>query len=287
MNSRDREPIGVAHFSAIDVPPAEFVGLAARAGFSRVGFRLFPAFPGAPFYSVPAGSAAAREVATRLDDDGVTLWDIEFVVIDENFDASEPRRVLEDAAALGARRLSVCGQDADRARLTDNFARLCALTAEIGMAVDLENMGWRPVRTFADASAVVEASGAANGGVLVDALHFFRNGGTPDQLADAPAPLIRHVQLCDVTAPAPISDADRVAEARGGRLAPGAGHLALRALMAAAPEDAAVSVEVPIAPGRDSGEHLSHLFNAARDLIAGAPRRPTARGDLTLGRTAP
>lgn len=182
MNLRDCEPIGVAHFSAIEIPPAEFVGLAAAAGFSRVGFRLFPAFPGAPFYSLAAGSPAAREVAARLGDTGVTLWDIEFVVIDAAFDPASHRRVLEDAAALGARRLSVCGEDADRARLTDNFAALCALAAELALAVDLENMGWRPVRAFSDALAVVEASGAPNGGVVVDALHFFRNGGTPEQL---------------------------------------------------------------------------------------------------------
>ncbi len=275
MTLRDREPIGVAHFSAIEAPPASFVGLAAGAGFSRAGLRLFPAFPGAPYYSLPAGGAEAREVASRLDDTGVTLWDIEFIVIDADFDPLSPRRVLEDAAALGAQRLSVCGQDADRARLTDNFARLCALAAEVGMAVDLENMGWRPVRSFTDAVAVVEASGVPNGGVLVDALHFFRNGGTVEQLAAVPATLVRGVQLCDVSAPAPVTDAERVAEARGGRLVPGSGNLPLRELLGTMPSDAAVSVEVPIAPGMDAAAHLSRLFVGARAVIADAARSPS------------
>ena len=53
------------------------------------------------------------------------------------------------------------------------------------MAVDLENMGWRPVRTFSDSLAVVEAAGAKNAGVLVDALHFYRNGGTVKLILDS------------------------------------------------------------------------------------------------------
>lgn len=278
MNTRDPKPLGAAHFCAIDVPPAEFVGLAARAGFSRVGFRLFPAFPGAPFYDLAAGGRAAREVARRLDDTGLALWDIEFVVIDAAFDPSNARRVLGDAAALGARRLSACGEDADRARLTDNFAALCALAGEVGMSVDLENMGWRPVRTFADAVAVVAASGAPNGGVLVDALHFFRNGATPEHLAAAPPRLIRSAQLCDVTAAAPATDAERIAEARGGRLAPGEGDLPLRELLAAAPDGVAISVEVPIAAGVDPAAHLTRLHRGARDLAASGPRpRPPLR----------
>ena len=270
--------LGVAHFSAITVPPAEFVTLAAGAGFSSVGLRLFPAFHGAPFHSLPGGSAEAREVKARLAGEGIALFDIEFVVIDAAFDAASVRAVLNDAAALGARRLSACGEDADRARLTANFAALCAVAAEVGMAVDLENMGWRPVRSFADALEVVEGSGAANAGVLVDALHFFRNGGTVAELAAAPAARLRAVQLCDVSGPAPATDADRVAEARGGRLPPGAGELPLRAMLDAAPGDAAVSVEVPIDVSVPPAAHLFRLFSNTRAIVAGlAPFRPDTR----------
>lgn len=63
--------LGVAHFSAIAAPPAEFVTLTAGAGFSAVGFRLFPAFAGAPFYSLPSGGVDAREVKARLAGEGV------------------------------------------------------------------------------------------------------------------------------------------------------------------------------------------------------------------------
>ncbi|WP_244496298.1 sugar phosphate isomerase/epimerase family protein [Aureimonas ureilytica] len=191
-------PLGVAHFSAIALPPLDFVCAAAKAGFSRVGLRLHPAFPGAPFYELPAGSLAARDVRSALADHGLSLFDIEFVVLSPDFRPETLTGMLEGAAALGAKRLSVCGDDPDEARLTDTFAGLCDLCAGVGMSVDLENMGWRPVATFEAALRVVEASGRANAGVLVDAIHLFRNGGRADQVARAPAGRIAALQLCDV-----------------------------------------------------------------------------------------
>jgi hypothetical protein len=57
----DRDPpLGIAHFTVIDVPPTELAGLAARIGYRHIGLRLHPAFPGAPFYEIQA--AAGRWV---------------------------------------------------------------------------------------------------------------------------------------------------------------------------------------------------------------------------------
>ncbi|WP_323717570.1 sugar phosphate isomerase/epimerase family protein [Paracoccus aminovorans] len=263
----EKRPIGLAHFSAIDLPPAELVSAAARAGFDAVGLRLFPAFPGAPCYAVPQGSDAARELRLRLDATGLEVFDIEFVVLDADFQPRSVLPVLEDAAALGAQRLSVCGQDSDRTRLTDNVAALCAVAAEVGMSVDLENMGWRPVRSVADSLDVVQASGAANAGVLIDALHLFRNGGSLETVSALPAGFVRHAQLCDLRGPDPETDEDRIQEARAGRFAPGAGELPLTGLVAALPGDARISVEVPLGPGQDPAAHLAALRHGVRRVM--------------------
>ncbi|WP_019995600.1 sugar phosphate isomerase/epimerase family protein [Aureimonas ureilytica] len=265
-------PLGVAHFSAIDLPPLDFVRAAAASGFERVGLRLHPAFPGAPFYELPVGSPAARDVRAALDDHGVALHDIEFVVLSPDFRPESLAPMLEGAAALGARRLSVCGDDPDESRLVETFGALCDLCAGFGMGVDLENMGWRPVATFEAALRVVEASSRANAGVLVDAIHLFRNGGRVGDVAKAPPGRIAALQLCDVRGEGPVGTQAMVAEARAGRFAPGEGVLPLADLAAAVPSGTAVSVEVPLADGRGAATHLAHLARCARRVLDGSRR---------------
>jgi sugar phosphate isomerase/epimerase len=259
--------LGVAHFSAIDVEPAKFVSLAAAAGFSSVGLRLYPAFPGAPYYELPARSDAARDVKARLEGEGISLYDIEFVVIGPDFDAAALTSMLEAASALGARRLSVCGDDPDRERLVANFAALCDLAATFGMGVDLENMGWRTVASFHDSLSIVQDSERNNAGALVDALHFFRNGGHAEDVSAAPEGMIRSIQLCDARGRAPPTSEQMVAEARTGRFAPGLGDLPVAGLMQVLPAGAAVSVEVPIRSSQAPEEHLRHLHHATHALI--------------------
>jgi len=258
--------LGVAHFSAIDVEPAKFVSMAAVAGFSSVGLRLHPAFPGAPYYELPAGSDVARDVKARLDGEGISLYDIEFVVIGPDFDPAALTSMLEAASALGARRLSVCGDDPDRGRLIANFAALCDLAATFGMGVDLENMGWRTVASFDDSLSVVQDSNRDNAGALVDALHFFRNGGQAKDVSSAPEGMIRSIQLCDARGPAPTTADQMVSEARTGRFAPGLGELPVASLIKVLPAGAAVSVEVPIHSSQTPEEHLRHLYDATRAL---------------------
>lgn len=259
-------PLGVAHFSAIEIEPAQFISLAAKTGFSSVGLRLHPAFAGAPSYELPVGSAAARDVKARLDGEGISLYDIEFVVISPEFDPRSLRPVLEASSALGARRLSVCGDDPDRERLIANFAALCDLAATFGMGVDLENMGWRTVASFHDSLSIVRDSNRDNAGTLVDALHFFRNGGQAQDISSAPERMVQSIQLCDARGPAPTAADQMISEARTGRFAPGLGELAVASLMQVLPAGAAVSVEVPIRSGQAPDEHLRHLHDAARAL---------------------
>lgn len=259
--------LGLAHFSAIDVPPVDFARLGAKAGFSSIGLRLHPAFPGAPFYELPLGSEAAREMKRCLEGEGVAVYDIEFVVISPDFEPAGLAPVLEAAADLGARRLSVCGDDPDRSRLVARFAALCDLAAGFGLGVDLENMGWRTVATFADALSVLRQADRGNAGALVDALHFFRNGGRADEIGACPATRIRSVQLCDVRGPAPADPDAMVREARSGRVAPGHGDLPLAEFVNAVPDGAVFSVEVPLGSGADPRSHVRTLFEAGWRIL--------------------
>ena len=263
------DPLGVAHFSAIMLPPGDFARAAARAGFGSIGLRLHPAFQGAPYYELPLGSQAARDFKGVLNAEGLEVFDIEFFVIDSAFEASAVERIVESAADFGAKRLSVCGDDDDRGRLVANFAELCAVAARYGVSVDIENMGWRVIRTFQDSATIVKEAGAENAGILIDGIHFFRNGASVSELRGH-ASRVAHVQLCDARGPAPQTNEEMIAEARAGRFAPGAGELHLAELIAATRPGTRFSVEVPLTGDDDPEDHLARLASAAKSLLEGS-----------------
>jgi sugar phosphate isomerase/epimerase len=259
--------LGIAHFTLLEVPSLELASLAARAGFAFIGLRLHPAFPGAHYYEIPQGSQAMREMRCRLSEEGVKVHDIEFVTLDAEFQAESVSAMLESASELGAKRLSVCGDDPDRSRQVASLATLCDLAAGFGMGVDLECMARRQVASSPDAVQVVVAAGRPNGGVLVDALHLSWTGGSPDDLASVPTRLIRSAQLCDAPAERPITTEAIIQEARSGRLPPGMNALPLCDLLHKLPDDAALSVEVPMGGTAPPDLRAERIFSATQELL--------------------
>jgi sugar phosphate isomerase/epimerase len=259
--SRSSPPLGLAHFSCIEMRPADFVRLAGQVGYAFVGLRLHPAFPGAPFYTLTPGSAEIRQTKDALRQAGIGVHDIEFVVVDSEFCPTDLSAVLDSAAELGARRLSVCGDDPDNGRFIANLSALAEIAAKVGIGIDLEIMPWRQIGTLDAAVEAVAAAGMANVGVLVDALHLARSGSRPADLIGLPPSMIRSVQLCDAPAERPADVAGLIAEARGGRLPPGLGALPLGDLIGVIPQDAVISVEVP--KGAEAAQaHVQALFEA-------------------------
>lgn len=276
-------PLGLAHFTAIGVPPLELVSLAARTGYAAVGLRLYPAFPGAPFYEIPASSAASHEMQERLRGEGIRVYDIEFITLSQGFAPASLIPVLEAASALGARRLSVCGDDPEHTRMVEMFATLCDLAAPFGIGVDLECMAWRRVSSFPQAVQVVSEAGRVNGGVLVDALHLSRTGGTRENVRQTPPNLIRSAQLCDAVAERPSSNEAIIQEARSGRLLPGRGTLPLCDLLDVLPTETVLSVEVPMDGSTPAEQHVRDVFMATQELFAACRTQPTrTAGTQTL-----
>lgn len=265
-------PLGLAHFTVLEVPPLELVALAARTGHASIGLRQVQGAPGTPYYEVPAGSTTLAELRRRLAGEGIRLHDVEIVTIGTDFDPASLVPVLESSAELGAGHLSVCADDPDRARLVDRFAALCDLAAGFGIGVDLEWMGWRAVRTLADALDVVTRAGRPNARILVDALHLARNGGTPADIARVPPGLIRSVQLCDAGPKAPTTVDDIIREARSGRLPPGEGVLPLADLLAALPAGANLSLEVPMGTAEAAEARATRVYAATMALLTGRVR---------------
>ncbi|MFS2034675.1 sugar phosphate isomerase/epimerase family protein [Polaromonas sp. CT11-55] len=260
-------PLSLAHLTVLDVAPPAFFDLAAQAGYQKVGIRVFPVAPGGTAY--PLSRPTVIEWRRRLADAGVGVHDVEFLSIAPQLRVNNYAATLALAAELGAKRLSVSGDDANFERLAENFGALCDLAAGVGIGVDLEFMRFRIVGTLPQALDIVKRAARPNGRLLIDLLHLYRSGGTAAMLRDVPAALLGSVQLCDAPLRDP-TDAGITDEARQGRLFPGEGELPLKDYMDALPADIPLSVEVPAGkthPELGLPQRAARACAASRELL--------------------
>lgn len=269
-------PLGLAALTVLDTPPLQHVDLAERHGFDTIGLRLLPAAPGTTAYPLHEDPAALDELVRRLADSPIEVFDLEIIRIGEEFDVSSCRPLLEAGARLGARAVLVGGDDPDRARLTDSYARLAHVCAEYDIVASLEFMPWTAVP---DAAAAIEIVGKADGparSILVDALHVGRSATTLDDLAAIPAEWLHYAQMCDGSVPVPRGDAELIRHAREERLVPGTGGIDLPGIWSVLPEGLPVSIELPNEPLRrahGTGTWLDRLVTATREVLVQAERR--------------
>lgn len=236
--------LSLAHLGELDVPPAELIEVAATAGFQSVGLRMMPATAGGIEYPLRTAVEQA-DVRRRIAATGVTVLAVELISLTHAMDADACRRMIEAGANIGATRVVVSGDVPDLGLMAERMAEVCAWAKPYGMAVDIEFMPYRGVRSFGEAVDVVRRTGADNARILLDALHFARSGSAIEDVRQAGSGLIGAFQLCDAPLQAPPL-ADLPAEARGRRLLPGDGQLPLWPLIYALPEGTPISVEVPL-----------------------------------------
>jgi sugar phosphate isomerase/epimerase len=258
---------GLAPLGFLEVPPPDLIALAAAAGFASVSLRLRAAVPGGPAFPMRTGDDLMRACRRRIAETGIQVLAIEQVGLDRATSVPALRAMLEAGAELGATRLVCSGDAPDFAVVVDRFGELCLLAEEFNMAVDLEFMPFRAVKTLEDAVAVVAAAARKNGRVCLDALHLFRSGGRVGSLSAVDASCLGALQLSDAP-PTPPPAAALAEEAREQRMLPGHGALPLAELLAAYPADRPYVAEIPL---RRAFPHLDALGRAR--LIAGAMRQ--------------
>jgi len=263
-----KRPLGLGHFTFLDLPPAELVRLARRSGFDFVGLRFHPVSPGALHWLPDA--AGLRELARVMHGEGIGLYDIETIVINEALEPETLIPAMEAAQTLGGKRVNVCADVFPR--LAETFASTSELATLRGLGLDLECMAWRGINTPRACLDLIGASGASGAAYLIDALHHTRCGGTPSDIAAMPAGQVVSAQLCDAPAIAPSGDGALVAEARGGRLLPGEGGLDLKGIVRALPTETVISVEVPSASDtRLPLQRALAIYSATSALFAPEP----------------
>jgi sugar phosphate isomerase/epimerase len=252
-----KRAVGLAALTVLELPHEEQVSVAAQAGYSHVGLRLVPV-AGQPYNH----RFDVVQVEKRLADTGVGVLDVEVFRLTPQTSIKEFEAVMATAQRLGATELLVHGADSDEARLIESFGRLCDLAAGYGLSANLEPMPWVDVSNLAKAMRILDGAARANGGLLVDAIHFFRAGDSPQALAKLPRKFLRYMQLCDARPERPADMQEIIRQARSDRLFPGEGGLDLKGLLGALPAGIPISLEIPVA------KKIEPLERARRALAA-------------------
>lgn len=268
-------PISLAHLTVLDLPPPQMIRLAARLGYDRVGLRLIRVTETSPGYPLHETPALLRETQAALADTGITVNDIEFLRLTPDFRPGDFAGFLAAGAALGARHVICAPYDDDPARLAGTLAALQDLARPHGLTCVLEFFPWTPVPNLATARDLVERTGMAEIGILLDTLHFDRSGSSLADLAGLPPARLPFLHLCDAPVHPPYSTEDLLHAGRAERLPPGEGRIDLAAILGQVPPDLPMALEVPMTAlqaERGSAEVAARALAAARRLLAAAGR---------------
>jgi sugar phosphate isomerase/epimerase len=213
-----------------DVAAPDFVVAAAAAGWDACGVW---------FDASTWTDRTADEVRRRLDDTGTVALDIEPVFVRPEGDHGD--RVIDAAAAIGARNVLVVARGVEAEQFADRFAELCNRAANHGVGCSVEFMAFMSIRSLPESLAVLDVIDRPNAAVLLDNLHVARTGATVDDVAAIAPARLPYAQLCDAPAVAPD---DLYTEAVDGRLLPGDGGLPVAEFVDALPPETDLSIEV-------------------------------------------
>lgn len=254
-------PLSLAHLTVLDLPPPQMIRLAARLGYDAVGLRLIRVTDTTAGYPLHEDPAALRATRVALDETGLSVNDIEFLRLTPDFRAEAFGKFLDAGAALGAAHVICAPYDPDLARLSASLAALQALASPRGLRVVLEFFPWTNVPDLASAARVVDATGDAHIGILVDTLHFNRSGSRLEDLAALPPERLPFAHLCDAPVCPPYTTEALLHAGRAERLPPGQGQINLRSIMENLPVGIPLGLEVPM-----SAMQLRHGSDAVAAL---------------------
>ena len=285
--------VGIDHLTMLGVSPPDLVTIAREAGFDSVSPRVAASTQDEEPWPMSPGSPMLEETARRLDDTDVGVLAVEVVRIGPGTRREDYEPALEAGARLGARYVTVNGDDPDIERACETFATLNADARSYGLRPVIEPIPYTQVSNLDEAIYIAERSGG--GGVLLDALHFQRYGGDLGRLRSIDPELLSYVQLCDAPLAPPdglprpsklprgqsTDGTDLQLESRAMRLLPGDGGLPLAEFLAALPEGMPLSVEAPVLSLWETltpAEFARRARDAVANLVAARVSRRN-RGD--------
>ncbi len=274
--------LGIEMLTLLGMSPVEHVRLAGALGCASIstgltglptpllasmghaGFDLYED------WSLETDPGLRNEMKAAMADTGVSISLGEGFRVREDGDVQDRIAGLDIMAELGAKRINAVSMERDLARTYDQLALLADLVITRGMLFTIEFAPPNAISNLADALAAAAFIGEDRCRILFDSMHFFRSGGTVEQIKALNPNLIGYAQLAD--APLVSTHSSYMAEAMFDRMIPGAGGFPLADFVAALPDHCVIGLEVPriedLKAGVSPRDHAARCVAAARALRA-------------------
>lgn len=235
-----------------DAPPARIIRAAAAAGFSGASLRITGRHRDSPWFDILGNRQAIKEISDAVDQTGIRLSNLSGYYLDGVTTLDDLRLVLDSAQELQADHLVQGCFDGDAGRQAAMLASYVEEASQRGIRIGVEFMPASQLPDLRAAKDLIFEIGLQNVGLVIDALHLHRSGGTVAELRELDSSRIFLFQICDAPAEHPPEEL-LFEEAIKGRLYPGAGKLPLETIIAALPKTVEIECEIPDA----SSKHLS------------------------------
>jgi sugar phosphate isomerase/epimerase len=257
------ERLSLCHGTLTGVPAPEFVMAAAAAGFRQVSLRVMGRGPQPG--ELLGDTSMRRETLRCLQGEDIKLLEAEAAIIHPDTAIASLEPLIESAAYLGAQGVIpvFLGQTSE-AHLLDQLAAFAALAAGYGQRVLIEFISVSRIRSLADAIAILTKTPIAGAGIIVDSLHLARTQGSVAAVAAADPALLVGLQINDGPAYMAAQEDALWAEIIGGRSFPGEGEFDLIGLVAAAPAQLPIGIEVVSTKTQNSGLTPCEIARHAR-----------------------
>ena len=214
-------------FAAADVERLTHVS--ARAGFPSLALQVH----WVTTYGVDATRALLHDAAVVAGAlEGAMTW-----TAGPDAAIKDAEQLLDIASTLGAGVLhAACLSPKldSLSRAVDGFATLCERARAHRVKVSIEFIPWYGIPDLDTAWRIVQESGASNGGICIDLMHWERQPGGPNLalLRKIPGERISYVQLTDAPAATALESADAyMAECLTARPLPGDGVVDVNAVI--------------------------------------------------------
>ena len=264
--------LGIEALSVFDLPPVEFVDLAADLGcrYITIFLRAVASVPlGYPVFTLKNDAGLRRNMRAAMSHRGVTISLGDGFLVLPGAEMRSFRGDLDILAELGVSRINVVSLDPDRDRTFDQFATLAELAAQRSIEVLIEPVPGLTIGDLSTAVAAVKHIARPDVRLLIDAMHLVRSGSGPRDLAAVEPCHIGYAQLCDATLT--VRGDSYAEEAMYERMAPGEGELPLPDILAALPRDIVIGLEIPqrslALAGVGPADRLRSCVEAARALL--------------------